>query len=103
MLNADAGDLVRREGAKFIQILWDSASYKMALRPLTRRTESSYKLSAKSGRRGMFFSGTAFLRHVGWKLSQSSTVLAVKWNENEKLLEVLLPLDHFEVDVEKRR
>jgi hypothetical protein len=93
ILNADAGDLLRREGAKFTQILWDASTFKMALRPLKRPAESSYKLSEKSGRRGMAFSGTTFLRHIGWNWSKSSTILPVDWNEKEKLLEAVLPGD----------
>ncbi len=95
MLNADAGDLLRREGAKFVQILWDAKTCKVALRPLTKRGESSYKLSSKSGRRGMGFSGATFLRHIGWNFSKPSTI-PVEWNEKEKLLEALLPRENFE-------
>lgn len=96
ILNADAGDLLKREGARFIQILWDTKTFKMALRPLAKPAESSYKLSAKSGRRCMAFSGTAFLRHVGWNLSKSSTIFPVEWNEKERLLEVLLPRENID-------
>jgi hypothetical protein len=89
-LNADAGDLLRREGAKFIQILWDAKVFKMALRPLSKSVESSYMLSSKRGRRGMVVSGLAFLRHIGWSFSKSVTV-PIEWNEKEKLLEAALP------------
>jgi hypothetical protein len=95
ILNADAGDLLRREGGKFIQILWDAKAFKMALRPLTKSGESSYKLSAKSGRRGMVFSGLTFLRHIRWNFSKPST-LRVEWNDKEKLLEALLPRENIE-------
>lgn len=97
ILNADAGDILKRERANFIQILWDVETLKMALRPLTRPAESSYKLSTKSGRRGMTISGAAFLRHIGWKFSESPTVLPVAWNEKEKLLEVLFPAANIDI------
>jgi hypothetical protein len=90
VLNADAGDLLRREGAKFIQILWDAKTYKVALRPLTKRGQSSYKLSSKSGRRGMGFSGATFLRHIRWNSTRSSNI-PIEWNEEEKILEASLP------------
>jgi hypothetical protein len=89
-LNADAGDLLRHEGAKFIQILWDAGASKMALRPFSKLMEGSYKLTTKSGRRGMVVSGFAFLRHIHWNFSKSVTV-PVEWNEKEKLLEASLP------------
>jgi hypothetical protein len=90
-LNADAGDLLRQEGAKFVQILWDATAYKMALRPLSKSAESSFKLSTKSGRRSMVFSGLTFLRHIRWNFSKSS-MIPITWNEKEKLLEASLPL-----------
>jgi hypothetical protein len=89
-LNADSGDILRRAGANYVQILWDAKTFKMALRPLTKPTESAYKLSAKSGKRGMAFSGFTFLRHLGWSFGESSTI-PVEWNEKEKLLEAQLP------------
>jgi len=95
LLNADAGDLLSREGAKFVQILWDAKRYKMALRPLAKPGESTYKLSAKKGRRGMAFSGLTFLRHVRWNFGESSTI-QVEWNGKEKLLEAQLPREKIE-------
>jgi len=95
VLNADAGDILRREGAKFVQILWDAKLYKMALRPLAKPAESAYKLSSKAGRRGMGFSGLVFLRHIGWTFKESSPI-PVEWNEKEKLLEAQLPQEKIE-------
>jgi len=89
-LNADAGDILKKAGANYVQILWEAKTLKMALRPLSKPTESAYKLSAKSGRRGMAFSGFTFLRHIGWNFGESSTI-PVEWNEKEKLLEAQMP------------
>jgi hypothetical protein len=96
-LNADAGDLLRREGAKFVQILWDSKASKMGLRPLSKSAESSFKLSTKSGRRSMVFSGLTFLRHIRWNFSESETIPIV-WNKEEKLLEASLPRENFAME-----
>jgi hypothetical protein len=93
-LNADAGDLLRQEGAKFVQILWDAGASKMALRPLLKSGESSFKLSTKSGRRGMVFSGLKFLRHIKWDFAKSA-IIPIVWNEEEKLLEASLPRENF--------
>ena len=89
-INADAGDLLRRVGAKFVHILWDAAANKIALRPLTEADTSAFKLTSKSGRRGMVISGATFLRHIGWDVSKPATI-AVKWNEKTKVLEASLP------------
>jgi hypothetical protein len=97
-LNADAGDLMSRAGAKFVQILWDAESRMVALRPLVKQGESSYKLLVRPGkRRGTAFSALTFLRHIGWDLSKSATV-SISWNEKEKILEASLPLSGFVIE-----
>jgi hypothetical protein len=101
-LNADAGDLLRRAGAKFVQILWDADAQRVALRPLPRSGESSYKLLVRSGKRSTSFSALTFLRYIGWDLSKSATV-PVEWNEKETVLEALLPRENINrSDVGKR-
>jgi hypothetical protein len=89
-LNADAGDLLRQAGAKFVQIFWDAETSKIALRPLAKSGESSYKLLVRSGKRSTSFSALTFLRYIGWDLSKSATV-PVDWNEKEEFLEASLP------------
>jgi hypothetical protein len=64
-LNADAGDLLRRTGAKFVQILWDAAADKLALRPLAKSGDSAYKLRVRKGKRGTMLSARTFLRYIG--------------------------------------
>jgi hypothetical protein len=94
-LNADAGDLMSRVGAKFVQILWDAELRKLALRPLAEQAESAYKLLVRPGkRRGTAFSALTFLRYIGWDLSNTVTI-AVEWNEKKKLLEATLPIFDF--------
>jgi len=92
-LNADAGDLLRRVGTNFVQILWDADAYKVALRPLVKADESSYKISAGGKRRGVVFSGMAFLRYIGWDFSKPAT-MPVRWNEDAKVLEASLPREN---------
>jgi hypothetical protein len=92
-LNADAGDLLGPT-AKFVQILWGAKAYKIALRPLNKAGESSYKLYIKGGKRGRHFSALTFLRYVGWDMSKSATV-PIAWNEKEKVLEASLPRESF--------
>jgi hypothetical protein len=89
-LNADAGDALRSVGGKFVQILWDAATSKVALRPLTRAGDSSYKLQVRTGKRGTMFSARAFLRYIGWN-SSKPVAIQVEWNEKEKVLEASLP------------
>jgi hypothetical protein len=93
-LNADAGDRLWSVGAKFVQILWDAEAYRVALRPLAKPGESSYKLLVKKGKRGTMFSARTFLHSIGWNSSRS-TVISIEWNEEEKLLEASLPRESF--------
>ena len=90
-LNADAGDVMRSVGARFIQLLWDPDARKFALRPVAKGDEHAYRLTpARAHKRGMYLSATAFLRHIGWDFSTRRT-MAVEWNEKRKMLEVHLP------------
>ena len=50
-LNADAGDLMKGLGAKFVHLLWDAEARKIALRPLTKADSRSYKLSVPHTRK----------------------------------------------------
>jgi hypothetical protein len=92
-LNAPAGDIFKRAGAKFVQILWDAKAFRVALRPLSKSGQSSYKLTVNSSKRGAAVSGLSFLRYVGWNFSKSMTFPA-EWNEKEKVLEASLSRDN---------
>jgi hypothetical protein len=92
-LNAPAGDLFKRAGARFVQILWDAGAFRLALRPLSKSGQSSYKLTVNSSKRGAAISGWSFLRYIGWSFSKSVTFPA-DWNEKEKVLEVSLSRDN---------
>ena len=83
-------DLLRRVGGKFVHILWDAETHRIALQPLMKADSRAFKLSSKSGRRGMVISATAFLRHIRWDLPKTATV-EVALNEENKLLEASLP------------
>ena len=90
VLNADAADLLRRAGGKFVHLLWDADALKIALKPLGKADGAAFKLTSKIGKRGMVISGSTFLRHIGWSLSKSARLEAA-WNEERKMLEASLP------------
>lgn len=91
-LNADAGDLMKGLGAKFVHLLWDAEARKIALRPLPRADARAYKLSVPHAhKRGMLVAASTFMRYVGWPPSRRVT-LPAEWNEKEKLLEAVLPV-----------
>ena len=93
-LNADAGDLMKAIGAKFVHLLWDAETHKIAFRPLTKSDSRSYKLTVSNAhKRGMAVSASTFFRYIGWIRSDRVTV-PVQWNEKEKLLEASLPREY---------
>jgi len=98
-LNADAGDLLP-PGTKFVQILWDSKANKVALRPLIKPAESSYRIGFRRGKRGRHFSALAFLRYIGWDMSKSATI-PIAWNEGENVFEASLPRDNITKGVDR--
>ena len=93
-LNADAGDIMREAKARFVQLLWDREEHRIALRPVSRIDEHSYRLTSAAGRkRGMALSAKSFLRHIEWDFSKTCT-LPVSWNEKDKMLVAVLPSEH---------
>jgi len=95
-LNAFAGDIMRRAGMKFVHVLWDAETRKLALQPVARPDERSFKLSSFGGqKRGMAFSAKAFLRYIQWDTSNSFSA-PVEWNEKERLLEASLAQGRFQ-------
>jgi hypothetical protein len=93
-LNADAGDLLwRTAGVNSVEILWDKELSRMALRPLEKPSESSYKLLTRGKRRSTSFSALTFFKYIGWNLSKS-VVVPVEWNANENVLEAALPREN---------
>jgi hypothetical protein len=89
-LNADVGDLLGPLGAKYVQILWDSESCKLAIRPLSKQAQRAFKLSFFRGKRGSSLSARSFLKYIQWQSSKAVTI-PVHWNEKEGLLEADLP------------
>src|SRR5260370_37378970 len=74
-LNADAGDLLRAVKAKFVHILWDAEARKIALRPVAKPEEHTYRLTSSTAHnRGMYLSATAFMRSTRFHLSIRSTL-----------------------------
>jgi hypothetical protein len=92
--NSDAGDLLRDAGAKFVQILWDSDTRRVAFRPQSKASEGSYKLTVSGSKRGAAISGLAFLRYIGWDLSHTVTI-PVEWKTEVEALEAPLPNVNF--------
>ena len=89
-LNADAGDILHRTGASFLHVLWDAEAYIVALRPVKKPDDKSYKITFAKGKRGASFSAQSFLNYIKWTGTEPK-VVPIRWNEKEHLLEAALP------------
>ena len=100
--NADAGDILRRVGARFFHVLWDDDECKLALRPVSKLDDRAYKISFPKEKRGASFSAQSFLNHIRWGATVAVTV-PVAWNEKEKLFEAILPKQYVGTDAPPRK
>ena len=101
-LNADAGDILRRVGARFFHVLWDEDACKLALRPVPKMDDRAYKISFPKEKRGASFSAQSFLNHIRWGASKPISV-PVAWNDKEKLFEAVLPKQWVGTDAPPRK
>jgi len=92
-LNSAAGNILSEVGAKFVQLLWDAAACRIAIRPTTKEDGSTFKVSIPKGRTGRTVSAHSFLNYIQWRASRA-VVIAAKWNDTEHLLEAALPREH---------
>jgi hypothetical protein len=64
--NADAGDVLLRNNARFAHFLWDADACKLAIRPTLKKDARTFKISVRSGRRGGGISAQSFLKYIHW-------------------------------------
>jgi len=100
--NADAGDILRRLGARFFHVLWDEGACKLALRPVSKLDDHAYKITFPKGKRGASFSAQSFLNHIRWGANKPITV-PIAWSDKEKLFEAVLPKQWVGTDAPSRK
>src|SRR5579863_1630547 len=91
--NADAGDILAGVGMKFAHILWDAVTGKIAIRPITKEDDNTFKVSIPHGKRGGTISAQSFLNYIQWRASQP-VIIDANWNDAERLLEASMPREH---------
>ena len=104
-INSQAAKILHQHAVEFVLILWDKQGRKAALRPLSKKDRRAYKLSygkiSNNQPNGASFSARTFLNHIGWKTQEKQTMSA-EWNEDEQLLEFVLPANCLEDDNQKK-
>jgi hypothetical protein len=88
VLNSAATRTLASKGIRFVLLLWDSSTHKIALRasPKTNKDSFAVSLGVHSGS----VRAKSFFAHIGWNAPKRETLPAV-WNENDKMFEVMIP------------
>ncbi len=89
-LSSGAGDYITGVGARHVHLFWDAGAHKLAIKPVKKEDEHSFRVSIPAGRRGGTLSAESFLKFIRWTCKESIS-MAAQWNEAEQLLEVELP------------
>jgi hypothetical protein len=89
-LNAGAGDYFTKLGTQYVHLLWDRKAFKLAIKPVKKEDDNSFRISIPKGRRGGTLSAESFLKYIRWTGKALANVSA-EWNEKEGMLEASLP------------
>ena len=88
VLNSAAVRILTSNGIRFVLLLWDSATHKMALKASAKGNRDAFAVS--SGDHSGSLRAKSFLAHVGWDAPVRDTLPAV-WNDIDRMFEVMLP------------
>lgn len=75
---------------KFVLLLWDKASHRLALKAAPKGDKNGHALSLLPDKHSGTLRAMQFLRHIGWNAPRRE-LLPATWNEKERMLEVTLP------------
>ncbi len=97
LINNHAARIFHRMAAKFVLVLWDKGSRKVALRPIIEKDSRAYKLTYTTYQNndqpnGTKFWARSFLNHIKWNAQEKKTILAT-WNNEQQIMEFILPED----------
>jgi hypothetical protein len=92
--NATVHRLFTKNVVENVLLLFDRDQRKVAVRPIAKKDTKSYKVTYSKGKTGCNLSGKAFLDWAKIDYSKTHTYPA-QWNENEGLLEIVLPQEAF--------
>ena len=101
-LNSQAAKIFHQRAVEFVLLLWDKQTCGAALRPLTKRDSRAYKLTygrvSNNQPNGASFSARSFMNHIGWKTQDEKKTVPATWNDDEQIMEFVLPADCLEDD-----
>jgi hypothetical protein len=91
--NADAGDILAEIGMRNAHVLWDAKEHRLAIRPIEKPGDNTFKISLLKGKRGCAITASSFLKYIGWDADEPVSVDAL-WNEATGLFEAVLPSEY---------
>jgi hypothetical protein len=67
--------------------MWDKKNHVMAIGVITKKDSRAYSLRYAKKGSGAGFSGTAFLRYIGYDLSETRS-FECRWNDEQNMFEI---------------
>jgi len=90
VLNVASSRALQAAGVKAVRILWDKETCGIALQAARKGAIDAYSIVFGRGSRSSTVTVKAFLNFIGWSADRRQIVPA-KWNEQQKMLEAILP------------
>jgi hypothetical protein len=99
-LNRAAAELLNKDAADMVLLLWDEGAKRFALRPLSKNDKRAFQLKYFKKKTdanvvvGAAFSGVMFLKNIGYAMKPTGTY-AITRSEDGSMYEVQLPPERF--------
>lgn len=91
--NKSATDQLEKVGAEKVFVMWDKDNNRIGIRPTTKKDPRTYDIHYSKKGNGSGFSASTFLKHIGYKETETHTLLA-SWEEQEGILVVEVPEEY---------
>jgi hypothetical protein len=89
-LNAAATKILKDQAAEMVVLLWDPMTRKVAIRPVFKKDERSYKLNKSGKGNGSGFSAVTFFEHIGFDHTKETKSFTAEWNNDQQMFEISL-------------
>ena len=87
-LNATAVRILVGAGIKSVNLLWDKANHKIAVKAAHKSDKDSFAVSVTAKSSGSI-RAKSFINHIGWAAKRET--LPATWSEKDGMFEVVLP------------
>jgi hypothetical protein len=99
--NRAAAEMLDKEAVLTVLLLWDSETYRMAIRPIPKKDPRSFNIRYardKKDKRALSaaFSGVMFLKSVGYDMSDTKSY-PLQWVPEQAHFEVQFPAERLQV------